>query len=111
MCKAVMSVVGLGPKAPILAPPLEELPPLPDAPPAAPPPVPTPLAPAAAPSQATTVQERMTEVGTEASAEERLRAGRARGRASTLLTGGQGVTDAPVLSRPMAGAGARALLG
>lgn len=97
MCKGVMRAVGLEPKMPISAPVAM----------APPPPAPAPIG----GTTATTVAERMNEVGTEASAEERLRAGRARGRASTLLTGGQGVTDAPVLARPMAGAGTRALLG
>ncbi|MBX9697857.1 MAG: hypothetical protein K2X74_00415 [Acetobacteraceae bacterium] len=41
---------------------------------------------------------------------ERARARAARGRASTILTGGQGDTTAPVLARPMASA-TRQLLG
>jgi len=44
------------------------------------------------------------------SAAERLRARAARGRAATLLTGGQGVTESAPLARPAAGAG-RTLLG
>lgn len=41
---------------------------------------------------------------------ERSRARAARGRAATILTGGQGDASAPVLQRPVASA-ARALLG
>jgi hypothetical protein len=90
MCKAITRALGLAPKAPSL-PPIEPAPP----PPAA---------------VVEDIPKQMETVDAEAQAQERLRQSRARGRASTILTSGEGDTSAPVLARPAATAG-RTLLG
>ena len=59
----------------------------------------------------TPIPERMATADAAGQADERARAARARGRASLLLTGGEGATDAPALARPQAGGAARMLLG
>lgn len=89
MCRAVTRAIGMEPKMPALPPPPVM------------PPMPAPIAP---------VQQTMAQVDTAAQDAERRRARAAAGRASTILTGGQGVTADAVLARPAA-TGMRTLLG
>lgn len=93
MCRAVTRALGLAPKMPAL--------PAMPAPPPMPAPMPQP------------VQQVMQQADTAGQDEERRRARAALGRASTILTGGQGVTDEPVLARAQAtgGQASRMLLG
>lgn len=60
--------------------------------------------------EAQPIVQQLDAVDTTAQEQERDRARRARGRASTLLTGGQGDASLPELARPAASA-ARLLLG
>jgi hypothetical protein len=88
MCRGITRALGLEPKAPAL-PPIEPMP-------ALPPPV-------------QNIPQQMEQADAAGQAAERERARKARGRAATILTGGQGDTSTPDLARPTA-TGGRTLL-
>ena len=90
MCKFVTNALGLTPKQPAVA-PVE-----------APPPPPAPVV--------ENVGQQMATVDAAAQERERAMQRARRGRSSTLLTGGDGDTSAPLLAKPAA-TGARTLLG